>query len=103
VDGERRVLQTDARGDRGHSAGQYGTGLSLKVSALSRAHTELCDTLLQTEMALMHDAVFLFARALHRLHFEGKKSFDVQALECDGVRKSAYGFPLANFMKFVST
>ena len=77
--------------------------MSLKVSALSRAHTELCDTLLQTEMALMHDAVFLFARALHRLHFEGKKSFDVQALECDGVRKSAYGFPLANFMKFVST
>jgi hypothetical protein len=54
-------------------------------------------------MALMHDAVFLFARALHRLHFEGKKSFDVQKLDCDGVQKSAYGFPLANFMKFVST
>jgi len=54
-------------------------------------------------MALMHDAVFLFARALHRLHFEGKKSFDVQALDCDGVHKSAYGFPLAHFMKLVST
>lgn len=77
--------------------------MSLKVSAWSRAHTELCDTLLQTEMALMHDAVFLFARSLHRLHFEGKKSFDVQPLDCDGFRKSAYGFPLANFMKFVST
>jgi hypothetical protein len=59
--------------------------------------------LLQTEMALMHDAVFLFARALHRLHFEGKKSFEVQTLKCGGVHKSAYGFPLANFMKFVST
>jgi hypothetical protein len=77
--------------------------LSLKVSAWSRAHTELCDTLLQTETALMRDAVFLFARALHRLHFEGKKSFDVQSLECDGVNRSAYGYPLAHFMKLVST
>jgi hypothetical protein len=54
-------------------------------------------------MALMHDAVRLFARALHRLHFEGKKSFDVQPLQCGGALKSTYGFPLANFMKFVST
>jgi hypothetical protein len=73
------------------------------VSEWSRAHTELCDTLLQTEVALMHDAVFLFARALHRLHFEGKKSFAVTELDCDGFHKSAYGFPLANFMKSVST
>jgi hypothetical protein len=58
---------------------------------------------LQTETALMHDAVFLFARALHRLHLEGKKTFDVQKLDCDGDHKSAYGLQLANFMKFVST
>jgi hypothetical protein len=69
----------------------------------SRARTELCDTLLQTEVALIYDAVSLFARALHRLHFEGKKSFAVEELDCDGSHKSTYGFPLANFIKSVST
>ena len=77
--------------------------MSLKVRAWSRPHTELCDTLLQTETALMHDAVFLFARALHRLHLEGKKSFEVEKLDCDDVHKSEYGLQLANFMKIVST
>lgn len=76
---------------------------SLKVCAWSRTHTELCDALLQTEMALMNDAVFLFARALRLLHFEDNKTFDVQALDCHGVTKSAYGFQLANLMKSVST
>jgi len=66
-------------------------------------HTELCDTLLQTEVALMHDAVFLFARTLNRLHVEGERNFDVEKLECDGDHKSSYGFAHANFMKLVST
>ena len=68
-----------------------------------RTHGDLCDPLLQTEMALMHDALFLFARALHRLHFEGKKTFDVEPLDCKDGHKSTYGFPLAHFMKSVST
>jgi hypothetical protein len=51
----------------------------------------------------MHDAVYLFARALHRLHFEGENDFAVQSLDCNRLIKSSYGFPLANFMKFVST
>jgi hypothetical protein len=62
-----------------------------------------CDVMLQTEMALMHDAVFLFARALHRLYFKGEESFEVQSLDCDAVNKWAYGFPLAHYMKIVST
>jgi hypothetical protein len=58
--------------------------------------------MLQTEMALMHDAVYLFARALHRLYFKDEESFEVQSLQCDVVNKWAHGFPLANYMKIVS-
>jgi hypothetical protein len=54
-------------------------------------------------MALMHDAVFLFARALHRLYFNVEENFDVQSLRCDVAKKWTYGFPLANYMKLVST
>lgn len=54
-------------------------------------------------MALMHDAVFLFARALHRLYFKVEERFEVQSLGCDVVDKWAYGFPLAHYMKIVST
>jgi hypothetical protein len=54
-------------------------------------------------MALMHDAVFLFARALHRLYFNVEERFEVQSLGCDVGNKSAYGFRLANYMKIVST
>lgn len=54
---------------------------------------------LRTEVALMHDAVFLFARTLNRLHVEGERNFDVEKLECDGDHKSSYGFAHANFMK----
>lgn len=53
----------------------------------------------RTEMALMHDAVFLFARALHRLYFKVEETFEVQSLGCDVVNKWAYGFPLAHYMK----
>jgi hypothetical protein len=61
------------------------------------------DVLLQTEMALMHDAVFLFARALHRLYYKIEERFEVQSLGCDVSNKWAYGFPLAHYMKIVST
>ena len=51
----------------------------------------------------MHDAVFLFARALHRLYFEPNGSFQVQSLGCDVGNKWAHGFRLASYMKIVST
>jgi hypothetical protein len=57
----------------------------------------------QTGRALMHDAVFLFARALHRLYFDGEERFEVHSLGCDLVNKSVYGFQLANYMRIVST
>jgi hypothetical protein len=54
-------------------------------------------------MALMHDAVFLFARALHRHYIGGSESFGVQSLGCDvSSTKWPYGLPLASFMKIVS-
>ncbi|PNF30825.1 Glutamate receptor ionotropic, kainate 2 [Cryptotermes secundus] len=53
----------------------------------------------RTETALMHDAVFLFARALHRLYFEPNGSFQVQSLGCDVGNKWAHGFRLASYMK----
>ncbi|KDR09166.1 glutamate receptor ionotropic, kainate 2-like isoform X2 [Zootermopsis nevadensis] len=53
----------------------------------------------RTETALMHDAVFLFARALHRCYFDVNQSFSVESLECDDRHKWIYGLPLANYMK----
>jgi hypothetical protein len=53
-------------------------------------------------MALMHDAVFLLARALHRSYFDVKQNFSVESLECGGRRKWIYGLPLANYMNIVS-
>lgn len=51
----------------------------------------------------MHDAVFLFARALHRLYSKVEESFEVQSLGCHVGNKWAYGFPFAHYMKIVST
>jgi hypothetical protein len=51
----------------------------------------------------MHDAVFLFARALHRSYFDVNQSFSVESLACDDRHKWIYGLPLANYMKIVST
>ncbi|XP_069680954.1 glutamate receptor ionotropic, kainate 2-like isoform X2 [Periplaneta americana] len=53
------------------------------------------------EMALMHDAVFLYARALHQLYLHGER-FGVQGLRCDGDGRWPHGFPLVNFMKLMA-
>lgn len=53
------------------------------------------------EMALMHDAVFLYARALHQLYLPGER-FSVQELQCDGDARWPHGFPLVNFMKLMA-
>ena len=52
----------------------------------------------RTEMALMHDAIFLFARGLHSL-FTPEEIFSVSPLACDDVDKWAHGFRLSNFIR----
>ncbi|KAJ9591183.1 hypothetical protein L9F63_002254, partial [Diploptera punctata] len=52
----------------------------------------------KTEMALTHDAVFLFARALHNL-FTPEDKFSVSPLACDDVDKWPHGFRLSSFMQ----
>ena len=52
----------------------------------------------KTDMALMHDAVFLFAKALHSLFSPGEL-FSVAPLACDDTDKWKHGFRLASFMQ----
>ncbi|XP_076034612.1 glutamate receptor ionotropic, kainate 2-like isoform X3 [Oratosquilla oratoria] len=56
-------------------------------------------TFLETEVALMYDAVQLFAKALHDLH--RSRHIDLTRLECDGDATWVHGNSLINYMKWV--
>lgn len=55
---------------------------------------------LQTETALMYDAVHLFAKALHDL--DSSQRIDIKPLSCDAVDTWPHGYSLINYMKIVS-
>jgi hypothetical protein len=55
--------------------------------------------ILQVSMALIHDAVQLFARALRRLD---SASVDISPLDCEKQMSWGHGASLINFMKDVS-
>ena len=57
------------------------------------------DCILQVNMALIHDAVQLFARALRRLD---SNTIDIKPLDCDKQMNWGHGASLINFMKDVS-
>jgi len=50
-------------------------------------------------MALIHDAIQLFARALRRLD---SNTIDIKSLDCKGQMSRGHGLSLINFMKDVS-
>ncbi|XP_072157051.1 glutamate receptor ionotropic, kainate 2 isoform X1 [Bemisia tabaci] len=56
-------------------------------------------TFIKTETALMYDAVFLFAKALHEL--DSSQSIDIKPLSCDAVNTWLHGYSLINYMKIV--
>lgn len=56
---------------------------------------------MQTETALMYDAVHLFAKALHDL--DTSQRIDIKPLSCDAVDTWPHGYSLINYMKIVST
>ncbi|CAL4124065.1 unnamed protein product, partial [Meganyctiphanes norvegica] len=56
-------------------------------------------TFLKTEVALMYDAVHLFAKALDDL--DRSRHIDITPLECDGDATWVHGFSLVNYMKMV--
>jgi hypothetical protein len=55
--------------------------------------------IMQVSMALIHDAVQLFARALRRLD---SPAVDIKPLDCDSQNNWGHGTSLINFMKDVS-
>lgn len=57
--------------------------------------------LLQTEVALVFDAVQLFAKALDDL--DRSKHISVTSLDCEGDVTWIHGNSLINYMKWVST
>lgn len=57
------------------------------------------DCILQVNMALIHDAVQLFARALRRLD---SAAVNVKPLDCESKTTWGHGASLINFMKDVS-
>jgi len=55
---------------------------------------------LQTETALMYDAVHLFAKALHDL--DSSQRIDIKPLSCEKEDTWPHGYSLINYMKIVS-
>ena len=55
---------------------------------------------LQTETALIYDAVRLFSKALHELDLS--QNIDISPLSCDGQYTWKHGNSLVNFMKLVT-
>ena len=55
--------------------------------------------ILQTETALIYDAVHLFARALHDL--DHSQDINTRPLSCDGSETWQHGNSLVNYMKLV--
>ena len=56
--------------------------------------------ILQTETALIYDAVHLFAQALHDL--DHSQEINTSPLSCDGSETWQHGNSLVNYMKLVS-
>ncbi|KAI5699759.1 hypothetical protein M8J75_008315 [Diaphorina citri] len=56
-------------------------------------------TKIKTETALMYDAVYLFAKALHDL--DSSQRIDIKPLSCDAVDTWPHGYSLINYMKIV--
>ncbi|XP_063982434.1 glutamate receptor ionotropic, kainate 1 isoform X2 [Diachasmimorpha longicaudata] len=56
-------------------------------------------TTLKTEIALMYDAVHLFAEALHVL--DSSQQIDIKQLSCDSSDTWSHGYSLVNYMKIV--
>ena len=57
-------------------------------------------TCFQTETALMYDAVYLFAKALHVL--DTSQQIDIKPLSCEATVTWDHGYSLINYMKVVS-
>ncbi|XP_069947297.1 glutamate receptor ionotropic, kainate 2 isoform X3 [Cherax quadricarinatus] len=73
---------------------------SIKVVPQPTPHTTNSNmTFLKTEVALMYDAVQLFAKALDDL--DRSRHIDVTPLECDGDVTWVHGNSLINYMKWV--
>ncbi|XP_043469345.1 glutamate receptor ionotropic, kainate 2 isoform X3 [Leptopilina heterotoma] len=56
-------------------------------------------TFIKTETALMYDAVYLFAKALHVL--DASQQIDVKPLSCESTVTWDHGYSLINYMKIV--
>ncbi|XP_042238473.1 glutamate receptor ionotropic, kainate 2-like isoform X3 [Homarus americanus] len=74
---------------------RYGRTIDAPTSTLKDSNM----TFLKTEVALMYDAVQLFAKALHDL--DRSRHIDVTPLECDGDITWVHGNSLINYMKWV--
>ncbi|XP_045593286.1 glutamate receptor ionotropic, kainate 2 isoform X4 [Procambarus clarkii] len=74
---------------------RYGRNVEATASTLKNSNM----TLLKTEVALMYDAVQLFAKALDDL--DRSRHIDVTPLECDGDITWIHGNSLINYMKWV--
>jgi len=53
----------------------------------------------QTETALVYDAVYLFAKALHVL--DSSQTIDIRPLKCESNDAWQHGYSLINYMKMV--
>ncbi|KAK8388628.1 hypothetical protein O3P69_020541 [Scylla paramamosain] len=86
----QRVMQDWTFGELRH-----GRAVDTLTSSQQKRNT----TLLKTEVALMYDAVQLFAKALDDL--DRSRHIDVTPLECDGDSTWVHGNSLVNYMKWV--
>ncbi|XP_064105620.1 LOW QUALITY PROTEIN: glutamate receptor ionotropic, kainate 2-like [Macrobrachium nipponense] len=77
--------------------GQLRYGKSVEASAAELKNSNM--TFLKTEVALMYDAVQLFAKALDDL--DRSRHIDITPLDCDGDATWVHGNSLINYMKWV--
>ncbi|XP_045135924.1 glutamate receptor ionotropic, kainate 2-like isoform X4 [Portunus trituberculatus] len=74
---------------------RYGRTVDAPTTSLEKSNL----TFLKTEVALMYDAVRLFAKALDDL--DRSRHIDVTPLDCDGDNAWVHGNSLVNYMKWV--
>lgn len=75
---------------------QYQAHKFLYASCVSRILRNLSE---QTEVALMHDAVHLFARALHDL--SSSQRINIRPISCESRDTWDHGYSLVNYMRVV--
>nr|CAD7453108.1 unnamed protein product [Timema tahoe] len=97
VDPEKPELQKVVR-EWVYGELRYGRKLDLGSAKVSETKREE-QLSLETETALMYDAVHLFAKALHDL--DSSQRIDIKPLSCDAVDTWPHGYSLINYMKIV--